>query len=65
VKACLLLWSKKQGQAISADLDRAAIEKQARQIMLETGNPMPTIGKQRVRDGGLVNSMTIRSPSAS
>jgi DNA-directed RNA polymerase subunit beta len=51
VKACLLLWSKKLEQPISADLDRAAIELQAKRIMLETGSPMPTIGKQRVRDG--------------
>jgi len=51
VKVCLLLWSKKLGQPISAELDRAAIEQQAKQLMLETGNPMPTIGKQLVRDG--------------
>ena len=51
IKACLLLWSKKLGQPISAELDRTAIEQQAKQLMLETGNPMPTIGKQLVRDG--------------
>ncbi len=51
VKACLLLWSKKLGQPISAELDRTAIEQHAKQLMLETGNPMPTIGKQLVRDG--------------
>lgn len=51
VKACLSLWSKKLGQQISADLDRAEMDQQAKQLMLETGNPMPTIGKQLVRDG--------------
>ena len=51
VKACLLLWSKKLGQPISAELDRVEIEKEAKALMLETGNPMPTIGKQLVRDG--------------
>lgn len=51
VKACLLLWSKNLGQPISAELDRASIEQLSKQLMLETGNPMPTIGKQLVRDG--------------
>ncbi|HOZ37815.1 MAG TPA: DNA-directed RNA polymerase subunit beta [Anaerolineaceae bacterium] len=51
VKVCLMLWSKKLGQPISAELDRASAEQQAKQLMLETGNPMPTIGKQLVRDG--------------
>jgi len=51
VKACLLLWSKKLGQPISAELDRVEIEKEAKALMLETGTPMPTIGKQLVRDG--------------
>ena len=51
VKACLLLWSKKLGQPISAELDSVEIEKEAKALMLETGNPMPTIGKQLVRDG--------------
>jgi len=51
VKACLLLWSKELGQPISAELDRTAIEQHSKQLMLETGNPMPTIGKQLVRDG--------------
>jgi len=51
VKVCLALWSKKLGSPISLDLDRAAIEQQANKLMLETGNPMPTIGKQLVRDG--------------
>lgn len=51
VKACLLLWSKKLGQPISAELDNVEIEKEAKALMLETGNPMPTIGKQLVRDG--------------
>lgn len=51
VKACLLLWSKKLGQPISAELDSVEIEKAAKALMLETGNPMPTIGKQLVRDG--------------
>ncbi len=51
VKACLSLWSKKLGRQISADLDRSEIDQQAKELMLETGNPMPTLGKQLVRDG--------------
>ncbi len=51
VKVCLSLWSKKLGQPISAQLERNEVEQQAKQLMLETGNPMPTIGKQLVRDG--------------
>ena len=51
MKACLVLWSKSLGQPFSGELDLAELDKQAKQLMLETGNPMPTIGKQRVRDG--------------
>ena len=64
MKACLLLWSKKLGQPISAELDRGN-RKEAKALMLETGTPMPTIGKQLVRDGRTGEFMTSRLPSAS
>ncbi|NLC13041.1 MAG: DNA-directed RNA polymerase subunit beta, partial [Chloroflexi bacterium] len=51
VKVCLVLWAKKLGKEIDSSLDRAAMEAKAREIMKETGNPIPTLGKQLVRDG--------------
>jgi DNA-directed RNA polymerase subunit beta len=46
-----VLWAKKLGKEIDSSLDRAAMEAKAREIMKETGNPIPTLGKQLVRDG--------------
>ena len=51
VKACLVLWAKKQGKEIDDQLERTEMEAKAREIMMETGNPIPTLGKQLVRDG--------------
>ncbi len=51
VKACLILWAKKHGYEIDRELELQEIEVKARQIMLETGRPIPTLGKQLVRDG--------------
>ena len=51
VKAGLKLWAKKYGEEIDSMLDRTEIEVKAREIMLRTGKPMPTLGKQLVRDG--------------
>ena len=51
VKAGLVLWAKKYGEEIDNSLDRTEIEAKARDIMMKTGKPMPTLGKQLVRDG--------------
>jgi len=51
VRACLVLWAKKHGYEIERDLERVAMESKAKEIMFETSNPIPTLGKQIVRDG--------------
>ena len=51
VRACLLLWSKKMGTELDASLETRDLVKAAEQITLATGQPLPTIGKQIVRDG--------------
>ncbi|MFA5612061.1 MAG: DNA-directed RNA polymerase subunit beta [Anaerolineaceae bacterium] len=51
VKACLVLWAKKHGEEIDPALGRPEMEARAREIMMETGRPIPTLGKQLVRDG--------------
>jgi len=51
VKACLSLWAKKHGEEIDPALARPEMEARAMEIMMETGRPIPTLGKQLVRDG--------------
>ncbi|MCL4562210.1 MAG: DNA-directed RNA polymerase subunit beta [Chloroflexi bacterium] len=50
VLACLKQWTKVQGEDIS-DLPDEAIENKAREISLTTKLPLPTLGKQVLRDG--------------
>lgn len=53
VRACLYLWAKKLGyeKEIDRDMSREEMDVIANKIMLETGMPIPTLGKQLVRDG--------------
>ncbi|HNX45492.1 MAG TPA: DNA-directed RNA polymerase subunit beta [Anaerolineaceae bacterium] len=51
VRACLRLWSKLQDREIKESLSTPEMVEQARAIMFETGVPVPTIGKQLLRDG--------------
>ncbi|MFZ3070863.1 MAG: DNA-directed RNA polymerase subunit beta [Anaerolineaceae bacterium] len=51
VTACLHLWAKEQGKPLAEGLSLEQMQKAAQAIMLETGNPVPTIGKQVLRDG--------------
>ena len=51
VRACIYLWAKKLGYEIDRDLSREEIDIEARKIMLETDSPIPTLGKQLLRDG--------------
>jgi DNA-directed RNA polymerase subunit beta len=50
VVACLRLWLLTMGVK-TGRLSDARIREKANQVMLETGVPIPTLGKQRVRDG--------------
>ncbi len=60
VRAGLLIWAEKyvdeianedDRPEISRDFDRDAVEEAARKVMMETGRPMPNLGKQLLRDG--------------
>ncbi len=51
IRACLQLWAKSLGRKIDPKLELAEMFKEATQIMLETGNPVPVLGKQLLRDG--------------
>ena len=50
LKACLRLWFKTMGVE-EKDFADADLNKKAHEIMLETGIPVPTLGKQFLRDG--------------
>jgi DNA-directed RNA polymerase subunit beta len=50
INVCLRLWLESLGQDVSA-LPDEAIPERARDSMLETGVPVPTLGKQLLRDG--------------
>jgi DNA-directed RNA polymerase subunit beta len=51
VRACLNLWAKSFGRELDQNLSIEDLRKAGQQIMLETGDPMPIIGKQVLRDG--------------
>jgi len=51
VRACLQLWAKSLGKELDQNLSLDDLQKEAQKIMLETGDPMPIIGKQVLRDG--------------
>ena len=50
IKACLELWTKRKGVDIQG-LSEDEIRARAAQITLDTGDPVPTLGKQLLRDG--------------
>jgi DNA-directed RNA polymerase subunit beta len=50
VNACLRLWMLKLGRKVEKTPDKSLWDR-ARKTMLETGLPIPVLGKQRVRDG--------------
>jgi len=51
VDACIRLWVKSHGQEVDPAVDSEKVEELARQIMIEKGDPIPTLGKQSLRDG--------------
>ncbi len=51
VRACLDQWAKSLGMELDQNQSLEELRKAAQQIMLETGDPVPTIGKQILRDG--------------
>ena len=51
VDACIRLWAKSHQREIEPDLDLQALYIRANQIMAEVNDPIPTLGKQTLRDG--------------
>lgn len=51
VTACLRLWLHENGIEVDAEADYQQVRQQAEAYMLESGNPMPVIGKVILRDG--------------
>ncbi|GAB4581449.1 MAG: DNA-directed RNA polymerase subunit beta [Anaerolineales bacterium] len=50
IRACLGLWLEEMGyEVVDASLEK--LREQATQVMLETKTPLPTLGKQTLRDG--------------
>jgi DNA-directed RNA polymerase subunit beta len=51
VTACLRLWLRAHENEVDPAADDLAVREQAEAFMLETGNPLPVIGKTILRDG--------------
>jgi DNA-directed RNA polymerase subunit beta len=50
ITACLKIWLEEAGEKVK-DKSDANIHKQAQKLSLKVGEPMPTLGKQILRDG--------------
>ena len=50
IYACLRLWLKRMGVSTNKTKDEN-LNKRAEKVMLETGKPIPVLGKQMLRDG--------------
>jgi DNA-directed RNA polymerase subunit beta len=50
IDACLRLWMRENGHE-AGNLGREKLLEKAQNIMVETGSPIPTLGKQIIRDG--------------
>jgi DNA-directed RNA polymerase subunit beta len=51
ITASLELWMKALGYKVKKNLVGADLQARAREVMNETDKPMPTLGKQKLRDG--------------
>jgi DNA-directed RNA polymerase subunit beta len=51
IDACLMLWMATLGENVRKNLTSPKILEKAREVMKETDQPMPTLGKQKLRDG--------------
>ncbi|NLN69211.1 MAG: DNA-directed RNA polymerase subunit beta, partial [Chloroflexi bacterium] len=51
IEACLRLWMQSQGVKASQKLTGEELSKQAFEVMQTVDKPLPTLGKQRLRDG--------------
>ena len=51
IDACLKLWMKSLGVKVAKSLSGKELQTKAREVMNELDKPMPTLGKQKLRDG--------------
>ena len=51
IDACLKLWMQSHGIKIKKNLSLEELHEKAREVMKAVDKPMPTIGKQKLRDG--------------
>jgi DNA-directed RNA polymerase subunit beta len=51
INACLQLWIKSYGYEVDENLGEEELKVKAREVMKEVDRPMPTLGKQKLRDG--------------
>ncbi|MDF1520332.1 MAG: DNA-directed RNA polymerase subunit beta [Brevefilum sp.] len=51
ITACLQLWMKSYGYEVDENLGEEELKVKAREVMKEVDRPMPTLGKQKLRDG--------------
>ncbi len=51
VEACLKLWMERHGEKVNKSLSGEDLRAKAREVMDKIGRPMPTLGKQKIRDG--------------
>ncbi len=51
VETCLRLWLDEMGEPVDDDLSADEVSQRAHAVMEKIGLPMPTLGKQKLRDG--------------
>jgi DNA-directed RNA polymerase subunit beta len=51
IDACLRMWMRSHGVKTKASLSMEELHEKAREVMQTVDKPMPTIGKQKLRDG--------------
>ncbi len=51
IEACLQLWMKSLGESFKKSLAGDELNAKAREVMKKLDKPMPTLGKQKLRDG--------------
>lgn len=53
IDTCLRLWMKSKGTKVKKSLTGEELHAKAREVMKEVDKPIPTLGKQKLRDGKL------------
>jgi DNA-directed RNA polymerase subunit beta len=51
IEACLKLWIADMGEKVNKSLSGEELQEKAQEVMKKTDRPMPTLGKQKLRDG--------------